>query len=226
MNNMLNSIWKREAEKFELIKEQVKIPNETLENVDYVELKIKEDFEKVPSEGGCYWILTNDPVYHRLHRNRIPEKINDSEVIYNGIAKDNVMQRVKHHLLAEKNAGWSGISLDILLEQAQSHRKKVLNIRGKVPYVEINGDLKPIRDRALIFCLNLSKPEKEYIESKPNKTTFFFRNGINVFEDKHKNYIYKVYFITGVNWLYLEYAEKKWREKYGLPKLCSYSSGR
>jgi len=54
MNNTLNSIWKREAEKFDLIKEQVKIPNGKLENVDYVELEEREDFEKIPSESGCY----------------------------------------------------------------------------------------------------------------------------------------------------------------------------
>lgn len=38
--------------------------------------------------------------------------------------------------------------------------------------------------------------------------------------------ISSIRFIASPNWLFLEYIEKKWREKYGLPKLCSHSSGR
>lgn len=228
------SIWKREEKKFEALEKKVKIPNRKLHEVDFVILKKEEDFEKIPQSGGCYWLWTNEPVHHQLHKNPIPEKIKKGEVIYNGIAKDNVRQRVKHHLWGEMNAGWSGISLDIYPKKSPSHRKKAMSPKGKVPYVdsiidkrhEINKDsLKPIRTKDLIFRLYLSRAEKTYIKDH-NQKTYFFRNGIKISDPKHKNFKFKVYFITGSNWLYLEYIEKKWREEYGLPKLCTYSSGR
>ena len=231
------SIWKREEKKFEALEKKVKIPNGKLHEVDFVILKKEEDFEKIPQSGGCYWLWTNEPVHHQLHKNPnnpIPKKIKKGEVIYNGITKVNVRQRVERHLWGEMNAGWSGISLDIFLGISKSHRKKAMSPKGKVPYVdsiidkrhEINKDsLKPIRTKDLIFRLYLSRAEKTYIKDH-NQKKYFFRNGIKISDPKHKNFKFKVYFITGSNWSYLEYIEKKWREEYGLPKLCTYSSGR
>jgi hypothetical protein len=54
---------------------------------------------------------------------------------------------------------------------------------------------------------------------------YFFRNGINLTDDKHNIYDFKIFYITGLTNLYLEHIEKQWRES-GLPQLCSYSTGR
>jgi len=226
------SIWKKEEKKFRDLEKKVKIPNEKLSKVDSIILTIKdkEIFEKIPQSGGCYWIWTNEPVHHRLHRNKIPKKIKGGEIIYNGITKDNVRQRVKHHLSGEKNAKWSGISMDIYSTKSKSHRKKAMSTSGKVPFIdeansEKNADFTPIKSKELLLKLFLSNEEKKLVKNS-NKKVWYFRNGINIFEKKHNKFKFKVYFITGLSWLYLEYIEKKWRECYGLPRLCSYSSGR
>lgn len=224
------SIWKEQEKKFTALEKKVKIPDEKLRQVDFVFLQKKEDFEKIPDTGGCYWLWTDEPVRHRFHKHRIPRESMRGEIIYNGIAKDNVRQRIKRHLLGEPHAQWSAISLDIYCHKSKSHRKKVMSPSGKVPYVFLvgydgKGFHKSIRDRDLLGELSFSKKEKEYIKNS-KKRVYFFRNGINVFEKKHKKYKFRIYFITGLRWLYLEYIEKNWRERYGLPKLCSYSSGR
>jgi hypothetical protein len=231
INHFSKSIWKKEEKKFRKLEEKVKIPDKSLNKVDSVILKTKIDFDRIPNTGGCYWIWTNEPVRHRFHKNETPKKIDGGEVIYNGIAKDNVQSRIIHHLQGKPNAGWSGISLDIYDEKSISHRKKVMSAKGKVPYVEClsngrNGNnLKPIRDKKLLFKLFLSKKEKSFLK-KSNKKEYCFRNGVDILGSKHRKYKFKVYFITELETLYTEYIEKKWREKFGLPKLCSYSSGR
>jgi hypothetical protein len=232
-NKYSESIWKKQEEKFKALEKEIKIPNEKLDQVDFVLIKRISDIKKIPESGGCYWIWTNEPVNHRLHKNLIPKKIKRGEIIYNGIAKDNVRLRIKHHLSGEVDAGWSGISLDIYPKRSKSHRKKAMSSTGKVPYVDCvlkknntnNYSCKSIRTKDLLSFLFLSSTEKKYIKNS-NAKDFFFRNGIDIFEEKHSNFKFVVYFITGLNWLFLEYIEKKWREKYGLPKLCSYSSGR
>ncbi len=215
------STWAKEEDKFKILEANIKTPDNELKEVDFVELWTMEDFEKIPDNGGCYWIWTDEPVNHSFHKNKTPEKIYGGEIIYNGIAKDNVRLRVKHHLIGELDAGWSGISMDILPSQPASHRKKVFATKGKVPYL----DNKPLRSKELLYKLQLSAEEKKFIEANAHDT-YFFRNGINIFEPKHKKYKFKVYYIAGLKTLYLEFIEKKWREKFGLPKLCSYSSGR
>lgn len=221
LTNFSGSIWAKEEDKFKSLETNIKIPDNELKEVDFVELCAIEDFEKIPDNGGCYWIWTDEPVNHSFHKNKTPEKIYGGEIIYNGIAKDNVRLRVKHHLMGEPDAGWSGISMDILFSQPASHRKKVFATKGKVPYL----GSKPLRSKALLCKLQLSTEEKKFIENNACDT-YFFRNGINIFESKHKKYKFRVYYIAGLKTLYLEFIEKKWREKFGLPKLCSYSSGR
>jgi len=234
INRFSKSIWKKEEGKFKKLETKVKIPDMSLNKVDSVVLKTENDFERIPKTGGCYWIWTNEPVKHRFHQNKIPKKIHGGEIIYNGVAKDNVQNRIIHHLLGEPNAGWSGISLDIYYKKSVSHRKKMMSAKGKAPYVECspnsrngkkNDELRPIRGKKLLFKLFLSKKEKSFLK-KSNKKEYYFRNGVGIFEPKHRRYKFKVYFITGLETLYTEYIEKKWREKFGLPKLCSYSSGR
>lgn len=220
---MVNKTWKIEEKKFLNAIEGVKIPNQKLQSVDSIILKSEDDFKKIPSGGGCYWIWTNETVSHTLHTKSIPQSFYKGEIIYNGIAKDDVKGRIKHHLLGEVDAGWSGISMDILFRKSISHRKKAMSgkKRSKVPF--INGQ--PIRDKSQLLQLSLSKEEKNFIKSSARRE-FYFRNGINIFDQKHNKYKFKVYYIVGLTSLYLEFIEKKWRIDFELPKLCSYSSGR
>jgi hypothetical protein len=187
-------------------------------------VKNKNDLNDIPNGGGCYWIWTNEPVKHSLHKHSTPKVFNKGEIIYNGIAKDDVKGRVFHHLFGFFDAGWSGISLDIYTNDSKSHRKKACSSTGKVPSIKIKDKFQPIKSKNQLLKLHLSNTEKKYIQSSASNI-FFFRNGIDITEQKHKNYIFKIYFIIGLKSLYLEYIEKEWRQ-FGLPKLCSYSSGR
>lgn len=217
---MANSYWLEQEKKFLDAIKDVEIPNQNLNNVDFKLLKTSADINSIPSGGGCYWIWTNEPVKHSLHKHKTPDSFDRGEIIYNGIAKDDVKGRIFHHLFGFEDAGWSGISLDIYTNKSVSHRKKACSPTGKVPYLHNQ----PIKTKNQLLQLSLSENEKEYINGY-NGDVFYFRNGVNITEEKHKNYDYRAYFITGLTSLYLEHIEKTWRE-FGLPKLCSYSSGR
>lgn len=217
---MTNNYWLEQEKIFlEAIKD-VEIPTNTLNNVDFTLVKSSNDLDSIPSGGGCYWIWTNEPVKHSLHRHKTPNLFEGGEVIYNGIAKDDVKGRVLHHLFGSEDAGWSGISIDIYTKGSVSHRKKACSPSGKVPYL-IN---EPIRNKEQLLKLHLSENECNYIK-KNDFEVYFFRNGINITEAKHNIYGFKVFYITGLTSLYLEHIEKQWRG-FGLPKLCSYSTGR
>ncbi|MCW5910758.1 MAG: hypothetical protein KIT62_06775 [Cyclobacteriaceae bacterium] len=238
---MENKLWLQEEQKFLQAIQDVKIPNAQLEDVALIVPKVIIDLDSIPKGGGCYWIWTNEPVLHSLHKNPTPLPFNGGEIIYNGIAKDDVKGRVKHHLFGEVDAGWSGISLDIHFGDTTSHRKKALSEKGKVPYIKekkvlqrktkqhIKGDevdvFKAIRSKDDFLKIYLTDSEKTIIETVGYEK-IYFRNGIDIREDKHKNFEFRVYYITGLSSLYLDFIEKKWREDVGLPKLCSYSSGR
>ena len=239
---MANSYWIEQEKKFLKAIENVEIPNSNLDKVDNIIIKNPDDLNSIPNGGGCYWIWTNEPVYHSLHKHNFPTPFEKGEIIYNGIAKDDVKGRILHHLFGDIDAGWSGISIDIYSKQSLSHRKKALSKKGKVPYIlekktlkrgNKKGGLKkgnvikvhcPVRSKDKLLKLFLSETERNYIKNT-NYKEYFFRNGINITDDKHKRFNFKIYFITGLSTLYLEYIEKKWREN-GLPKLCSYSTGR
>jgi len=221
---MANEIWQQEEQKFLKAIQDVRIPNEKLEEVPFIIPHSKEDFEQIPASGGCYWIWTNEPVLHSLHKNDTPAPFDRGEIIYNGIAKDNVRGRIMHHLIGEVDAGWSGVSLDIHQGTTISHRKKAMSTvkRSKVPFIDQN----PIRELSQLLQINLSDAERNFIRNN-NLATYYFRNGINIFDEKHRNNLFRVYFITGLRSLFLDFIEKKWREDNNwLPKLCSYSSGR
>lgn len=240
---MANEIWQQEEKKFLAAIQDVKIPNSQLEDVPFIAPKSVDDFEAIPESGGCYWIWRNEPVLHSLHKHRIPDQFGGGEIIYNGIAKDNVRGRAKHHLLGDVEAGWSGISLDVFFGETTSHRKKAFSEKGKVPYIKENYKIKkaikakglkkddiverfkPIRNKDDFFKLNLSNKEKEVLKDM-EYDMIYFRNGVDITEEKHQGFEFRVYYITGLSSLYLDFIEKKWREDNGLPKLCSYSSGR
>lgn len=240
---MANEIWQEEEKKFLAAIKGVKIPNYKLDDVPFITPKSEQDFEAIPESGGCYWIWTNEPVLHSLHKNKTPAQFDNGEIIYNGIAKDNVKGRAKHHLMGDVEAGWSGISVDVFFGETTSHRKKAFSEKGKVPYInektEVKraikdkglkkGDfverLKPIRSKDDFFKINLSEKEKEELKGLEYEK-IYFRNGIDITEEKHQGFEFRVYYITGLASLYLDFIEKKWREDNGLPRLCSYSSGR
>jgi hypothetical protein len=240
---MINEIWQKEEQKFLHSIQDVKIPNVKLEKVAFINPKIIDDLNQIPEGGGCYWFWTNEPVLHSLHKHKTPVPFDNGEIIYNGIAKDDVKGRVKHHLFGHVDAGWSGISLDIYFGDTVSHRKKALAEKGKVPYVKVTtiakrgsakkgimkGSeievFKPIRSKDDFAKIYLSEREKELLATTESDK-IYFRNGIDLTEEKHTNFEFRVYFITGLSSLYLEFIEKKWRDDNGLPRLCSYSSGR
>lgn len=152
---MANSYWLEQEKKFLNAIKSVEIPNEKLRNVDYTLIKTSADINTMPSGGGCYWIWTNEPVKHSLHKHKTPQPFNGGEVIYNGIAKDDVKSRVFHHLFGFEDAGWSGISLDIYTKNSVSHRKKACSPRGKVPYINNT----PIKTKNQLLQLHLSRNE-------------------------------------------------------------------
>jgi hypothetical protein len=128
---MPNETWQEEEQKFLQAINDVKIPNERLEEVAFITPHSKEDFEQIPSSGGCYWIWTNEPVVHSLHKHKTPASFDGGQIIYNGIAKDDVRGRAKHHLSGNVDAGWSGISIDLYFGDTTSHRKKLFQIPGR-----------------------------------------------------------------------------------------------
>jgi hypothetical protein len=67
---MANNYWLEQEKKFLKVIEGVDVPNETLDNVDFVEINSYNDFSEIPNGGGCYWIWTNEPVIHSLHKNQ------------------------------------------------------------------------------------------------------------------------------------------------------------
>ena len=201
------------------------VPKEDLSDVDCVTIKSFEDFDKIPKEGGVYFIHTTEPIHHAMHKHKIPKIFNNGKIIYNGIAKDDVSSRIKRHLGNDVSEGMSAISIDILCETSpKSHTKLAMSKNKKhSPFIE-NKRIKSIED---LNKMNLSEKERNWI-SNNLKDEYFLFNGINVIDnDKHNKYEWTVYFITGIkSKSYIDFIEHKWRELHGMPQLCSYSSGR
>jgi len=217
---MANSYWLKQEKRFLRAIKNVDIPNYQLKKVDFVIVKTPNDLSSLPDGGGCYWIWTNELINHSLHKNSLPVRFGNGEVVYNGIAKDDVKGRVFHHLFGFIDAGWSGMSIDIYIKKSVSHRKKACSKNGKVPFL----NNKPIRKREQLLQIFLSAEERKFI-SNNKLNTYYFRNGINISEKKHRKFKFRVYYIIGLTSLYLEHIEKEWR-KNGLPRLCSYLTGR
>ena len=181
MNN--NNKWKKYDKKVINFESSIMIPNWRLDSISNTNLRKNENFDKIPTTGGCYWIWTNEKIKHSLHNSDIPKKFSGGEIIYNGKTNGNVQARIRHHLLGELDAGWSGVSIDLYPKKSKSHRKKIMHTRGKVPF--LNG--KGITTIEQTLKLNLSRSEKNYI--KKHKPPFFFRNGINIFDKKKFKFI-------------------------------------
>lgn len=199
------------------------IPNENLEEVPFVIIKGYDDLLKIPREGGCYWIWTDREIYHSFNNNPHPKKFNNGEIIYNGIAKDDIRGRIQKHLLGNVEEGFSAISIDIYFNtHVKSHKKKICSKKGNSAYYNKNR----IRNKEDLNHLNFTQDELFFINNNESDE-YYFRNGINVTEIKHISNIYKVYYLSGFKSLsYGDIIEKRWREKYGLPRLCTYNKGR
>ena len=70
----------------------------------------------------------------------------------------------------------------------------------------------------------LSSEEKYYISKTHDD--IFFKNGINVEDEKHCKYEWRFYYIPILNHSIRDFIEVEWRKLYGTPVLCSYSEGR
>lgn len=222
---MQKDIWHKQDNKLRAIEKSIKIPDSNLSDITITNLDNPESLDSIPKTGDVYWILTNAPINHALHNHPLPNPIGNMQIIYNGIAKDNIQARTKHYLLNnDPNAGWSAISVDIFMEPVISHKKAAMDIdqRRKVPNIEGN----PIYSKEMLLKLFLSDEEKKFITTTEAKQ-IYFRNGINIFDEKHSNYEYQVGYISDLkSFIHLDYIEKKWRKEYCLPRLCTYSSGR
>ena len=164
-----------------------------------------------------FWILAGFVILFSIF------KFNNGEIIYNGIAKDDIRGRIQKHLLGNVEEGFSAISIDLYLStEVKSHKKKICSKKGNSAYFE------NIRIRNKELCQNLNFTDKEIsFLNNSNSEEYYFRNGINVTEEKHINHTYIVYYLSGFKSLsYGEIIEKRWREKFGLPRLCTYNKGR
>jgi len=219
---------KDSLEMFNTFSEKMWVPDEKLEGCKKILLKGQKDFDLIPKKSGAYWILTDEAVNHSMDNTQKPVKINEFEIIYNGISGD-LNSRAKEHLYRDKCEGQSGISVDLYINEvniSDSHVKyawfdKENKKSGKkVPCVSN----KKISCKEDLFLLNLSYEETEFVKNC-TKNYIKFWNGINIGWNKHKDF----------NWYFCYYEcndnladliEKKWRKIYGKPKLCSYTKGR
>lgn len=214
--------WLKIDKELKSFEDELPVPDGILTSITSIELENISDLVEIPREGGCYWIWTNELIKHSFHTSDIPEELDGGEIIYNGIAKDDIRGRIRKHLFGETNEGMSAISIDLLLEDFKgSHRKKALGEKGNTAYY----DKKRIRSKAHLINLNFSPLEIEFIDQSDHDIVF--RNGINITEEKHKEFSFRVYYICGfTSSSYGDIIEKRWRELYGLPRLCTYKKGR
>lgn len=181
----------------------------------------------IPNKPGVYFIATNEPVIHSMHKNKLPEKLGSYEIVYNGTTCD-LRNRIRSHLVRTKHKGMSGISVDLLTtdEDASSHTKVVCcksPHKKKVPY-DSNGEKLGIE--TLPLQMHLSSTEKQFIKKFEDSSIVYFQNGINISNDKHKCWEWVVFFQEIDSQEVRCIVENSWRKMYGMPRLCSYIDGR
>lgn len=216
------SLFKQANEDYRNFLKTLNEPNWWLESIPFIEVKTAEDIKKIPKSCGCYWIWTNEPVAHTMHRANLPLKIDDGEIIYNGVATENVRDRLAKHLLGHPSAKYSAICLDLHMPPIPaSHVKRAMSPdpKKKVPYI----DDAPVKTHEQLFKMNLSQEEIDF--ASLNKE-LYFRNGINVTDPKHQRYSFRAYYLTDIEPGLASYYEIQWRAMHGRPRLCSYKSGR
>jgi hypothetical protein len=212
----------------------ISLPCEKLLICKKTVIKKSDDFDLISNKPGLYWITTNEPINHCLNSglNCLTNINDDSKIIYNGSSGD-IRSRIKEHLYRsdEKGGEWtqSGISIDILNKNFEdnkkiSHVKCLWGENKKTPKYFKDGKIKKINDKNdIINEIYFSKEEKNIIKKN---NVIYFKNGINIFSEKHKKYNWTIYYLEIDNHNIRDYIEIEWRKKYGVPQLCSYTSGR
>ena len=232
---MNNKPWIESNEKVIELKKKLWIPDNNLTDLGKIEITCLADIKEIIGRGGCYWIATNEPIYHMMQKDNKVIKIGDLYIIYNGIAKDDLHTRILAHLFAEPNQSWSGISVDVLEqflskeEKDKSHWKCVYSEKKKKKHPYIISTGKKINSMDEVSQLNLWGTELDFIkEAKDNvdEKHIVFRNGININDNKHCLYKWVVYYLPDIDTDYASMVEKGWRKKYGNPILNSYKDGR
>jgi hypothetical protein len=209
----------------------ISLPCEKLLICKKIVIEKSSDFDLISNKHGLYWIATNEPINHCLNSglNCLTNINNDSKIIYNGSSGD-IRSRIKEHLYRSDEKGGegtqSGISIDILNKNFDdnkkiSHIKCLWGENKKTPKYFFEGKIKKIND--IINDIYFSKEE---INTIKNKDVIYFKNGINIFDNKHKKFNWFVYYLEIDNHNIRDYIEIEWRKKYGVPQLCSYTSGR
>jgi hypothetical protein len=189
---MGNINWNDIDIKVKEFEDSLEIPDGNLNGVNCVLLKNEADLFKIPNQGGCYWIWTNKNIIHTFHKSKLPDGFDGGEIIYNGIAKDDIRGRIKKHLFGKIEEGMSAISMDLILTDYKgSHRKKALADKGNTVYF---NNIR-IRNKEDLLMLNLSNIENGFI--KQSDHPIYFRNGINISESKYLDFSFRVYFLSG-----------------------------
>jgi hypothetical protein len=211
----------------------ISIPCDKLLICKKILISEEKHFNLIPNKPGLYWITTNEPYNHCLNSGKnCPKKIDkDYNIIYNG-SSCNIRSRIKEHLNRTDEKGGSGsqsgISVDILYNidetKKVSHIKCLWGEKKKKPKYFINDYCDKISDKIdILNHIYFSKEEYDFINK--NKI-IYLKNGINIFSNKHKNYNYIIYYLEIDDNNIRNYIEIEWRNRFGIPQLCSYNAGR
>jgi len=216
----------------------INLPNASLDGLCAVNIASEEDLLKIPNADGNYWILTDEPLAHCLHSGKTsPQPLPCGlRVVYNGVS-DKLHHRAKEHLWRSNLKGGfgtqSGISVDLLMEepfstsQIKSHVKCMWGEKKKIPKIWWEGSYqKPMSKTQMINTLFLSDEEKTFAIHQPTTNYLYFKNGIHVLDPKHKPYRWVFVFVPIALHHLRNYVENEWRQRHGVPILCSYNAGR
>ena len=204
----------------------------------------------IPNLPGNYWILTDEPINHSFNPdfNHRPQKIShngiDYTVIYNGQG-DTIRSRIQAHLYRPKTKGlsdMSGISIDI----TDKYKQGTIISHNKCLYTPTTKTQKGKKEKKIPYHEYAKKPidfddiqnqwghhdldeVKDYCKNITKESTIYFKNGIDISEQKHKKYSWLVVYYDMNESLYHPFSdiiEQEWRKIYGSPILCSYKCGR
>jgi len=211
----------------------ISVPDVKLTGLSSVQVSDTTALSDIPAKGGCYWIATNAPITHCLNSGKkIPLADDDGfTVVYNGVCSTSLRKRVQEHLLRTSGlyGEMSGLSVDLICQPPRpgkgSHAKCAWTARGrKLPRLYIDDKWNLVAEKQVVVdTLFLTDEEREYLG---NNDVVYFKNGINVADAKHRDFVWKVFWCTCEDNTMRGFIETSWRKLHGVPQLCSYISGR